>query len=147
MSISTNDSQTLADISSRNVSQQQSQVSDPFLQSVGNFVLVHSRPATSRIRSPRSSRSPTDHPPSQRSRSPANNGCRQKHGPAGSNFMGRETRRPGIVESGRPPTGGPVRSDRKEQRSSQVSRFFGPRSITGRTELFRTQALAGGGPA
>ena len=38
------------------------------------------------------------------------------------------------VESGRPPTGGPVRSDRKEHRSSRVSRSYGPRSITGRTE-------------
>ncbi len=39
----------------------------------------------------------------------------------------------GTVESGRPPTGGPVRSDRKEPRSSRVSRPFGTRSITGRT--------------
>jgi hypothetical protein len=38
------------------------------------------------------------------------------------------------VESGRPPTGGPVRSDRKEHRSSLVSRSYGPRSITGRTK-------------
>jgi hypothetical protein len=70
MSISTNDSQTLADISNRNVSQQQSQVPDPFLQSDSNSVLVNSRPATRRIRSPRSSRSrsPMDRRPSQRSR-------------------------------------------------------------------------------
>ena len=70
MSISTNDSQTLADILSRNVSQQQSQVPDTFLQPDSNSVLVHSRLANRRIRSPRSSRScsSTDRRPSQRSR-------------------------------------------------------------------------------
>ncbi len=68
MSISTNDSQTLADNSSRNVSQQQSKVPDIFLQSDNNSALVHSRPATSRTKSPRSSRPRplTDCCPSQR---------------------------------------------------------------------------------
>jgi hypothetical protein len=67
MSISTNDSQTLADLSSRNCSQPQSQGPDPFLQPDSNSVLVNSGPAARRIRSPRSSRSrsPMDRRPSQ----------------------------------------------------------------------------------
>ncbi len=40
----------------------------------------------------------------------------------------------GAVEGGRPPTGGPVRPDRKEHRSSRVTRSFGPRSVTEKTE-------------
>ena len=49
---------------------------------------------------------------------------------------GKGRERHGTVEGGRPPTGGPVRSDRKEHRSSRVSRSYGPRSITGKTEWF-----------
>ena len=37
---------------------------------------------------------------------------------------GKGRERHGTVEGGRPPTGGPVRSDRKEHRSSRVSRSF-----------------------
>ena len=56
----------------------------------------------------------------------------------GTKGLGRE--RIGPVQpggrSGRPPSGGPVRSDRKNTRSSRVTRPVGPRSITGRTIQF-----------
>jgi hypothetical protein len=48
------------------------------------------------------------------------------HGTGVSRFGGR---------SGRPPSGGPVRSDRKDTRSSRFTWPVGPRSITGRTIL------------